>query len=49
VTSATLLGGYVGFYLIEVQLPPVVNLGTSDLVVVADGQESNHVPLVIEP
>jgi uncharacterized protein (TIGR03437 family) len=49
VTSATLLGGYVGFYLVEVQLPPVVNLGTSDLVVVADGQESNHVPLVIEP
>ena len=49
VTSATLLGGYVGFYLVEVQLPPVINLGTSDLVVVADGQESNHVPLVIEP
>jgi len=49
VTSATLLGGYVGFYLVEVQLPPVVNLGTSDLVVIADGQESNHVPLVIEP
>ena len=49
VTSATLLGGYVGFYIVEVQLPPVINLGTSDLVVVADGQESNHVPLVIEP
>ena len=49
VTRATLLPGYVGFYLIEVQMPSINNAGTSELYISADGQESNRVQLVIEP
>jgi len=49
VTRATLAGGYVGFYLIEVQLPAVANLGTSSLYISAEGQESNRVQLTLEP
>jgi uncharacterized protein (TIGR03437 family) len=49
VTRATLMPGYVGFYLIEVQLPLVVNAGSSELYVSADGQESNRVQVWIEP
>jgi len=49
VTRATLLPGYIGFYLIEVQLPAITNAGTSELFVSADGQESNRVQIVIEP
>lgn len=40
---------YIGFYLIEVQLPPITNLGTSELYLSAGGQESNRVPMVLEP
>jgi uncharacterized protein (TIGR03437 family) len=49
VTKATLAGGYVGFYEIEVQLPAITNAGTSELKISADGQESNKVQIVIEP
>jgi len=49
VTRATLAPGYIGFYLIETQLPAVVNFGASELYVTAGGQESNHVQLVVEP
>jgi uncharacterized protein (TIGR03437 family) len=49
VTSATLAPGYIGFYLIEVQLPVLVNAGPAELYVTADGQESNRVQVVLEP
>jgi uncharacterized protein (TIGR03437 family) len=49
VTRATLAPGYIGFYLIEAQLPAIANLGTSALYLTADGQESNRVQMVIEP
>jgi uncharacterized protein (TIGR03437 family) len=49
VSRATLAPGYIGFYLIEVQLPAVVNAGVSELHIGAGGQESNHVQIVIEP
>ncbi len=49
VTRAVLAGGYVGFYEVEVQLPAIVNAGTSELKISADGQESNKVQIVIEP
>jgi uncharacterized protein (TIGR03437 family) len=49
VTQATLLPGYVGFYLIEVQLPSINNAGTSELYISAGGQESNRVQMLIEP
>jgi uncharacterized protein (TIGR03437 family) len=49
VTHAALAPGYVGFYLIEVQLPAVVNAGATELYITADGQESNRVQVVLEP
>jgi uncharacterized protein (TIGR03437 family) len=49
VTKSSLMPGYVGFYLIEVQLPSIVNAGSSELFVSADGQESNRVQVWIEP
>jgi uncharacterized protein (TIGR03437 family) len=49
VTRATLAPGYIGFYLIEAQLPAITNLGTSELYVTAEGQESNRVQVVTEP
>ena len=49
VTSATLAPGHIGFYIVEVQLPAVLNAGTSELYITADGQASNRVQLVIEP
>jgi uncharacterized protein (TIGR03437 family) len=49
VTRATLAPGYIGFYLIEAQLPAIANLGTSELYVTAEGQESNRVQVVTEP
>jgi uncharacterized protein (TIGR03437 family) len=49
VIRATLVPGYIGFYLVEVQLPAVVNAGTSELFISAAGQESNRVQLNLEP
>jgi uncharacterized protein (TIGR03437 family) len=49
VTQATLAPGYIGFYLIEVQLPQVVNAGPAELVLEAEGQQSNRVRLYVEP
>jgi uncharacterized protein (TIGR03437 family) len=49
VSRATLAPGYIGFYLIEAQLPMVTNLGTSELYLTANGQPSNRVQIVIEP
>jgi uncharacterized protein (TIGR03437 family) len=47
VAQATLAPGYVGMYLVEVQLPSIGNSGGMELHVTADGQESNRVPIVI--
>ena len=49
VTRATLAPGYVGFYLVEAQLPALTNAGTAELHLSADGQPSNPVQIVIEP
>ena len=49
VTRASLAPDFIGFYLIESQLPPIANLGTSELYITADGQESNRVQIVVEP
>jgi uncharacterized protein (TIGR03437 family) len=49
VTRATLAPDFIGFYLLEAQLPPIANLGTSELLISADGQESNRVQVVVEP
>ena len=49
VTRATLAPLFIGFYVVEIQLPLVTNAGPSVLHISADGQESNRVQLVIEP
>jgi len=48
VTRATLAPGYVGLYLIELQLPALVNSGPAELSLSVDGQESNRVRLILE-
>ena len=49
VTRATLAPGYVGFYLVEIQLPRIINAGSSELVLEAEGLQSNHVRVYLEP
>lgn len=49
VTRAALAPGYIGFYLIEVQLPVLVNAGPAEFYITADGQESNRIQVVLEP
>lgn len=49
VVQAVLAPGYVGFYLIEIQLPRILNTGAAELVLEAEGQQSNHVRLYVEP
>jgi uncharacterized protein (TIGR03437 family) len=47
--AATLAPTYIGFYLVEVQLPVVSNYGAMELHLSVDGQESNRVQIVIVP
>ncbi|HWR50457.1 MAG TPA: hypothetical protein VN428_05095 [Bryobacteraceae bacterium] len=49
VTRAVLAPGYVGLYLIEIQLPAIVNTGAAELYLEAEGQASNRVRITIEP
>ena len=49
VTRAVLAPGYVGFYLIEIELPGIVNYGPAELYIEAEGRESNRVRVFIEP
>ena len=48
VMRATLAGGFIGFYLIEIQLPAINNSGPAELYITADGVESNRVQFMIE-
>ncbi len=48
VTRATLAGGFIGFYVVEVQLPAINNSGPAELYITADGVESNRVQFLIE-
>jgi uncharacterized protein (TIGR03437 family) len=48
VTKATLAPGYIGYYLVEVQLPQILNAGPADLYLTAGGQESNHVRVLVD-
>jgi uncharacterized protein (TIGR03437 family) len=47
--TRAVLAPYVGFYLIEIQLPRIVNAGPAELYIEAEGQPSNRVRLYIEP
>jgi uncharacterized protein (TIGR03437 family) len=48
VTQASLAPGYVGFYLIEIQVPRITNTGPAELYLEAEGQQSNRVRLYVE-
>lgn len=48
VTEASLAPGYVGFYLVEIQLPRISNAGAVELYLEAQGQQSNRVRLYIQ-
>lgn len=48
VRSAKLAGGYIGFYVVELQLPTLNNAGPAELYITADGVESNRVQVTIE-
>jgi uncharacterized protein (TIGR03437 family) len=49
VTRATLAPGYVGYYVVEMEIPAIVNRGASELRLVMNGEESNRVKLFLEP
>ncbi len=49
VTRATLAPGYIGFYLVEFELPSLVNAGPAQLVLEAGGETSNKVTIPLEP
>lgn len=49
VTRATLAPGYIGFYLVEAELPVVVNAGPAELYLEAGGSESNRVSVYLQP
>jgi uncharacterized protein (TIGR03437 family) len=48
VTKAALAPGYVGYYLVEIQLPAVMNAGPAELYLLSDGQQSNRVSLMVD-
>lgn len=49
VTRAVLAPGYIGLYLVEIQLPPIVNAGPAELALEAEGHDSNRVRVWLEP
>jgi len=48
VTRAVLAPDYVGYYMVELQIPPIVNRGVSELRIVMNGSESNRVKISLE-
>jgi len=49
VTRAILAPNYVGMYLVEIEIPNIVNYGPAELYIEVDGQPSNRVRVYIEP
>ena len=49
VTRAVLAPNYIGYYLVEFQIPSIVNRGASEFRLVMNGEESNRVKLYLEP
>ncbi len=48
VKRASLAPGYVGYYLVEFQVPSIVNRGAEEFRIVMNGEESNRVKLYLE-
>jgi uncharacterized protein (TIGR03437 family) len=49
VMRAILAPNYVGMYLVEIEIPNIVNYGPAELYIEVDGQPSNRVRVYIEP
>lgn len=49
VTRAILDPGFTGVYLVEIEVPNIVNYGPAELYIEVDGQPSNRVRVYIEP
>lgn len=49
ISRAVLAPGYIGMYLVEVQLPAIVNRGTAELFIEAQSQQSNSIRIYLEP
>lgn len=49
VLRAVLAPGYIGVYLVEIEVPTLVNAGAAELYIEAGGQSSNRVRVYIEP
>jgi uncharacterized protein (TIGR03437 family) len=49
VTRAMLDPGFVGMYLVEIEIPNIVNYGPAELYLEVDGQPSNRVRVYIDP
>lgn len=49
VTRAVLAPGYIGFYLVEFEVPDIVNAGPAELYIEAAGEVSNRTRLYLEP
>jgi uncharacterized protein (TIGR03437 family) len=49
VIRATLAPTLIGNYLVELQIPAIVNRGANELRIIVNGEESNRVRLYLEP
>ena len=49
VISSTLAGGYIGTYIVQVELPMVLNSGSAELTIEAGNRVSNAVRIFTEP
>lgn len=49
VTSATLAPGYIGFYLVEIRIPDIVNAGPAEVYLDVGGNQSNRTRIYLEP
>jgi uncharacterized protein (TIGR03437 family) len=47
--TRAVLAPYIGFYLVEVEVPKIVNSGPAELYIQVDGRASNRVRVYIEP
>ncbi len=47
--TRAVLGPYIGFYIVEVEVPKIVNYGPAELYLDVDGKPSNRVRVYIEP
>jgi hypothetical protein len=47
--TRAVLGPYIGFYVVEIEVPQIVNFGPAELYLEVNGAPSNHVRVYIQP